>query len=107
MKGPLKQWCLVSDLKSAPESATFDYIRKELINAIHDGIAAKSYLLIKYKSKNDNITTRTIKEYALVEVSEDESPVLYLVGFCLLRQAVRNFRLDRIQNLKELELYFG
>lgn len=58
------------------------------------------YIRIKYKDRNSNVTVRTIKEFKIVEVNDGS----YLVGYCMLRNAERNFHFERIQFLEVLNL---
>lgn len=75
--------------------------RIQLETVIDSAISAKNYIRIKYKDRNDNVTFRTIKDFKI-----DENEQLYLIGYCLLRNAERSFNLDRIQFLEILNLKY-
>lgn len=94
------------DLETKPESATPAFILKEIKETISISKERKSYIRIKYKNKNEQISHRTLRNYKLVQVKEDRLDVDYLIGFCNLRQSKRTFRVDRIQALQELKLCF-
>jgi hypothetical protein len=94
------------DLEAKPESATPAFIHKEITDAISASTLKRSFIRIKYKNRNDQISHRTLKNYKLKEVKESGLDVTYLIGFCYLRQSERTFRVDRIQSLQQLKLSF-
>ena len=51
---------------------------------------------IEYSDENQNVTSRTLRPLALLFFN----PVWLLVAWCEKRNDFRNFRIDRIQNLK-------
>ena len=63
---------------------------------------SKNYIRIKYKDRNDNITVRTIVDFETIT----NEGVNYLVGKCLLRDAMRNFVIskDKIHLFEVLNL---
>jgi hypothetical protein len=69
-----------------------------------------NYIRIKYRSMEGIITKRTIKNYTLVDGSvfeeEKEKKVIYLKGYCYLRNSERHFRLDRVLSIEALNLTF-
>jgi hypothetical protein len=80
-----------------------------------DSLDEKKYWRIRYKSQNDDITERTIIKEKIFSSDiplnkeddiEDDSTkkIEYLKAKCLLRDADRYFRIDRIQNIKVLNL---
>jgi hypothetical protein len=77
-------------------------IEKKLLSAS----ANRNYVRIKYKNRNDTLSIRTIKDYKILLGREEDSDYKYLQGFCCLRLAERVFRLDRIDNVEELDLKF-
>lgn len=89
-----------------PDSATPSFILEEYVNAIEVASKRNGYLRIKYKNRNEQLSIRTLKNYRVIKVPEGATEVIYLAGFCGLRQGERTFKLDRIQNLQELELNF-
>jgi hypothetical protein len=72
---------------------------KQLQIVIEKAKTESSYIRIKYKDRNGNLTVRTIKDFK-IEVNEES----YLVGYCMLRNAERNFHFERIQFLEVLNL---
>ena len=52
---------------------------------------SKNYIRIKYKDRNDNITIRTIVDFETIT----NEGVNFLVGKCLLRNAMRNFVINK------------
>lgn len=59
-----------------------------------------NYVRIKYKDRNANVTIRTIKEFDFFV----QDNINYLVGYCLLRGAIRHFKINEIQFLGVLNL---
>jgi hypothetical protein len=94
------------DIASKPEAATPQFIVKEIITATKAALAINAFIRIKYKNRNDQLSHRTLKDFQIVDVKEGTSDVSYLIGYCLLRNANRSFRIDRIQNLQQLSLSF-
>jgi DNA-binding Xre family transcriptional regulator len=74
----------------------------QLETVIKDAITENNYVRIKYKDRNNNVTLRTIKNFK----TEPENEVIYLIGHCILRNAERNFHIDRIQFLEVLNLKY-
>lgn len=73
------------------------------LNNIQHSITESEKLKIKYQSKNEEqITERTIHPYAVYF----SGAVWTTIGFCELRQEIREFRLDRILELKLLPSRF-
>ena len=94
------------DIAHKPESATPQFIANEISVAIKDALAGSSYIRIKYKNRNEQLSHRTLKNFDIIKVKESSIDVTYLVGYCLLRHDVRSFRVDRIQNIQALGLSF-
>jgi len=94
------------DVEKYPEAVTVDHMKSELITAISEAKKNRAYIRIKYKNRNDQLTIRTLKEYRIIEGKEDGVKMNYLVGFCLLREEERTFKLERIQNFQELILSY-
>lgn len=92
------------NIEEKPEASSKDYITKEILQLIENASKNGNILRIKYKNKNDEFSVRSIRKYRLVTVGEDGTDVTYLIGYCILRNAERNFRVDRIQNAEELKL---
>jgi hypothetical protein len=102
IENPFRNQVPEFNIEKKSEAATKEYISAEIENAIKKGRKRKSYLYFKYINNNDQLTKRSIKSYKLVRVVEKKFPVTYLVGYCMKKNAKRNFRIDRIQELKEL-----
>lgn len=94
------------DIAHEPEAATPQFIIKEIVSSIINAKDANAFLRIKYKNRNNQLSYRTIKEYDIVIIGENSLTVSYLIGYCLKRKAKRSFRIDRIQNLQQLNLSF-
>jgi predicted DNA-binding transcriptional regulator YafY len=77
-----------------PQNIDFTMIRR----AIRD----EEKLDIDYRDEQGRITQRIIRPLALIYYLD----AAVIVGWCELRQAIRNFRLDRTQNCKETGLHF-
>lgn len=74
---------------------------EQLTNVIENDKFKDNYIRIKYKDRNGNVTLRTIKNFKI-----EQNDGTYLVGFCMLRNADRNFNIDRIQFLEVLNLKY-
>ncbi|WP_130857905.1 helix-turn-helix transcriptional regulator [Olivibacter jilunii] len=94
------------DIVTTPTAATTQYINLEIIEVIKKAASTSSFIRIKYKNRNDQLSLRTVKQFEIVEVTESTLNVVYLIGYCLLRQDRRSFRIDRIQNVQTLDLSF-
>lgn len=77
-----------------PEAADFALVRR----AIRD----EEKLAIDYRDEHHTTTTRTIRPLALIYYAE----VAVIVGWCELRQAIRNFRADRVARCSPTGDYF-
>jgi len=74
-----------------------------ILEDIRQGARQQRQIKMKYQSStNPEMTTRQVDPYALVH----RIGWWYLVGFCNLRQALRTFRVDRIQELELLPQTF-
>jgi DNA polymerase III epsilon subunit family exonuclease len=65
---------------------------------ISNALSTKNILRIRYLSKNGDETVREI-EPLTIRKNEDK---LYLIGFCMLTNKRRTFRMDRIKKMKVL-----
>jgi len=81
-------------------SADSKYIinpKSDYLSKIQTGITDFLQLHITYKSiYKDEITKRNVKPLALYFTEND----WILIGFCMLRNGIREFRLDKIENLQ-------
>jgi len=78
----------------APQNIDFTMIRR----AIRD----EEKLDIDYRDEQGRITRRIIRPLALIYYLD----AAVIVGWCELREAIRNFRLDRTQSCRETGLHF-
>ena len=78
----------------APQNIDFTMIRR----AIRD----EEKLDIDYRDEQGRITQRIIRPLALIYYLD----AAVIVGWCELREAIRNFRLDRTQSCRETGLHF-
>jgi len=88
------------NIESNPNSAAQAFIYNEIVESSLYAIKNRRYVRIRYKNRNDQISIRTIMIFNVVEVNENGTLLKYLIGFCLLRQENRHFRIDRIQSLQ-------
>lgn len=72
-----------------------------LIN-ISEAIAQQRRITLDYRSHRDQTTSRKVEPYGMIGWDGR----WYLVGYCCLRQDIRTFRLDRIQQVEALEETF-
>lgn len=73
------------------------------LNVLFESIAEKKQILLSYKTfGKDELTERNLEP---VGVFHDNNN-WYFLGFCHLRKDYRQFRTDRIQNLKKTDLDF-
>lgn len=72
------------------------------LDSIQRSITECEKLKIKYQSKKEQVTERTIRPYAVYF----SGAVWSAIAFCELRQDIREFRLDRIKELQALQTHF-
>lgn len=73
------------------------------LDTIQHSITESEKLKIKYQSRGEEqLTERTIHPYAVYF----SGAVWTTIAFCELRQAIREFRIDRIKELKLLQTHF-
>lgn len=96
-------------VESWPKFETNKLISKENILSAH--ISEYKYFRIKYASFHGEVTTRTVEgqsisDFTIFKNSGDDEPqkIKHFVGYCLLRNAERRFRLDRIQSIQVLNV---
>lgn len=94
------------DISKDRKAASPAFILKEFIEIIREAKKAKAYIRIKYKNRNDQLTTRSLRNYEIVEGEEDGVGYFYLTGFCMLRQSLRTFKISRIQNFQQLSMSY-
>ena len=73
---------------------------KQLEKVIGKAKNSNNYIRIKYGDRNGNITLRTIRNFSIHNTVKET----YLIGYCMVRKAERNFHFDRIQFLEVLNL---
>jgi predicted DNA-binding transcriptional regulator YafY len=69
---------------------------------IRRAIRDEEKLDIDYRDEQGRVTQRIIRPLALIYYLD----AAVIVGWCEMRQAIRNFRLDRTRSCKETGLYF-
>lgn len=90
---------LSSQLISAPQVQIEASLASELRALILRAIRRRGWLEITYHSAaNDQVSKRQVAPYELSQSGSHE----YLQGYCDSAKAVRNFRADRIVNIKEI-----
>jgi predicted DNA-binding transcriptional regulator YafY len=78
----------------APQSSHLSVIQKAIVEQLK--------VIITYVSKKEEKTQRTINPYALYFTGA----LWNTIGYCNLRNELREFRLDRIMNLETTSLHF-
>lgn len=69
---------------------------------VRTAIRDERKLLLDYRDEFGNATERAVRPLALVYYSE----TAVIVAWCELREAIRNFRADRVENCQPLETFF-
>lgn len=78
-------------------------INPEYLNTIRDAISSKEIIYVEYYSFNSNeVTEREFDPY-FIEVQEG---CYHLIGYCHLRNEIRDLRVSRIKNLKKMNKKF-
>jgi ATP-dependent exoDNAse (exonuclease V) alpha subunit len=73
------------------------------IELLEKAIKNKGTLKVTYLKPDDEVTVREIKPETLEEVGFQGKTYLAVKAFCLMRQAMRTFRIDRIIELEEVK----
>ncbi|PFK33109.1 transcriptional regulator [Bacillus cereus] len=83
--------------KQAPEQ-----LEKQLL-LLQEAIQTEQCVSFSYRKPNEtDKTKRTVNPYGLVNISG----IWYIVSYCLLRQQIRHFRLDRMSDLQKEQKFF-
>lgn len=78
-------------------------INSEILNIIREAIYEKNTILLEYHSFNkDELTLREYDPY-FIEMKEG---VYHIIGYCHLRNEIRDLRISRIVSIKKLEKKF-
>ena len=101
---PFKNKLPSFNIAKDPSSATSKFIIKELVLGIEEARKRANYIRIKYRSRNETISKRTLMDYKIIKIKGFLKDDYYVEGYCFNRMAKRIFRIDRIQNFQELEL---
>lgn len=81
----------------------FDSSLESFLQEIELSVAAGKTLHIEYQKGKDSIpTARRVDPYGLVYWKSN----WYIVAYCHLREAIRSFRVDRIQDLRKVDTNF-
>jgi predicted DNA-binding transcriptional regulator YafY len=70
--------------------------QKQLCDKINDQIKNKRKILIKYYSLQSKETERVIHPYEIFEYKD----YLYVIGYCELREEIRDFKLSRVKQYR-------
>lgn len=99
------------EIQNNPRAASNEFIQEEFLKTIKDAGENKNFIRIKYKNRHGELSIRTLKEFHVTEIEKvektEKKKVVYLTGHCMIRNANRNFRLDGIQSLQELDLCYA
>ena len=76
---------------------------EEKIEVIRGAIEAGQRLSIKYLKPDDTASRRVIQPFEVGEKFHKEKGFLAVTGYCEMRRAERNFRVDRILELEVVE----
>lgn len=90
-----------------PQAGSSLFIHDEFVTIVREAKKQKAFLRIKYKNRNDEISYRSLKNYEIIQAEEDNNYLFYIIGFCMLRQSTRTFRISRIQNIQQLDMHFS
>ncbi|MCC2507104.1 MULTISPECIES: helix-turn-helix transcriptional regulator [Bacillus cereus group] len=81
-------------------SSSMEHFLKELEQAVTDGYSVK---ILYYKSEKKQLNYRLVNPYRIIYWNNK----WYVIGFCHLRNDIRSFRVDRIENLMLTENKFN
>jgi uncharacterized protein YodC (DUF2158 family) len=106
LKMPFEKYELVQELY--PNFKLEEHPDSQIETGIKKAISQKKYIRIKYKDRIGNVTTRTVSPYdthIILEPFTNDS--IYLIGYCLLRNAERYFKIERILSLEIFSLEYS
>ncbi|WP_010248773.1 helix-turn-helix transcriptional regulator [Acetivibrio cellulolyticus] len=75
--------------------------RKKFLD-IHAAVLSRKKIRIDYNSLNSGKLTRIIRPYTTLQYKQD----LYLIGFCELKEEIRDFKISRIENYEIMDETF-
>ncbi len=105
LKKTLKEHKLIQE--RFPNFQLEEYPSTQIKTGIKKAIEQKTYIRIKYRDRAGNVTTRTVEPYKTHVVNEPSHPdSTYLVAHCLLRNAERYFRIERISSVEIFNLKY-
>ncbi len=96
---PFEKYELIQELY--PNFKLDEHPDSQIEAGIKKAIEQKKYIRIKYKDRVGNVTKRTVAPndtHIILEPFTNDS--IYLIGYCLLRNAERYFKIDRISSLE-------
>ncbi len=79
------------------------HLNEEIVSTVRKGIEFNKRLLVKYHSFNSNETTERQFDPYIIEIYEG---CYHLVGYCHLRNSIRDLRISRIQDARLLDESF-
>jgi len=80
----------------------FNDASPDALDVLFESIAEKKQVELKYQSMNSELTERIIEPVGLFI----ENNFWYVMGYCHLRNDYRQFRTDRMVQIKRTDLYF-
>lgn len=101
-----------SILKAYDCHSTLDLMRRDLgavLNAkrmkiVNKALSAKNNLWIKYLSPmNAEITDRVISPKECIDIAQGRTTASYVIGYCHSAKGERNFRIDRILDVRMID----
>jgi ATP-dependent exoDNAse (exonuclease V) alpha subunit len=107
---PLQKKDIWTDFKVVDFLTKYQYKKAEHSNPVSDKIAllekairSKTTLKITYLKPNDEKSVRTIRPEAVGEMGFAGKTYLGVIAFCLMRNQLRTFRVDRILEMEEVQ----
>ncbi|RYX85385.1 WYL domain-containing protein [bacterium] len=85
---------------------TKEYFSDQYKDLIQEANHNKYYIRIKYKNRNDKVSTRTLKDYSIFNVGDIDKPLSYLTAFCISKDAERTFNINQVQQIQILNLKY-
>ncbi|MDP2957878.1 MAG: WYL domain-containing protein, partial [Longimicrobiales bacterium] len=97
---PVELRRLIDDLGSSGGAAGADASRRRVLELLQEAIATRTTIQMRYAtaSRGDAESERAVDPYALVP----DGRSFMMVGYCHTREAIRTFKVDRIQEARLL-----
>jgi predicted DNA-binding transcriptional regulator YafY len=106
---------IAPDFKLIPSHRGKEWSEKSSIDSLlKDSVSNRYFTTIKYKNREEKLTTRTVSDIKLhstlerLETATETTlvEVLYLEAYCHLRETIRYFKVDRVISIKQLNLKY-